>query len=503
MERQLVGKRPNFRPARPRLNIYRIATLVALILAGAWLLASVERGEVKPLFLPTPTPTRMAESYIQEAEAYFQAGKLDDPDPPAPAPPRYDAIDTYQRALEVDPKNAVAWANLARIQTYSTSMLTNDTTRLQRQEEAVQSIQNAIDLDPEDSTIRAIHALVLDWYASNPLVDDERRQDLLTEAQNEALRAYQLNQNNALALAFYAEVLLDQQNWSQAEGYAAQAVALAPDSMDAHRVYGTVLEATGQYNSAIKEYLKATEINPNLTFLYVFIGRNYLSLRLYERALEYFARAANINAQLGVRNPIPNIEIAKTYAQQGEFFIAARNAERALSYDPTNANTYGQLGIIYIKARNYEGAAPVLKCAVRGCTAEENDIAITLVDEGLLEQSVAVEPLELTNLTVAYYYVEYGTVLAFLSRPNQNFCSDALPVLAEVRASFSSDPILLSIIEDSEGICRRLGNASSGNLTVTPAAPATTPQGTPLTSTPGAPESMLPTQTPTPTLPAG
>lgn len=484
MERELVGKRPTFRPVKPRTNIYRVAILVALILAGAWLLASVERGSVQPLFLPTPTPTRMAESYIQEAEAYFQAGKLDDPEQPPPAPPRHDAIDTYQRALEVDPKNAVAWANLARIQTYSSSLLTNDAARLQRLEEATQAIQNAIDLDPENSTIRAIHALVLDWYASNPLVDEARRQDLLTEAQNEALRAYQLDQHNALALAFYAEVLLDQQNWSQAEQYAAQAIGLAQDSMDAHRVYGTVLESTGQYNSAIKEYLKAAEINPNLTFLYVFIGRNYLSLRLYDRALEYFARAANINAQLGVRNPIPNIEIAKTYAQQGEFFIAARNAERALSYDPTNANTYGQLGIIYIKARNYEGAMPVLKCAVRGCTAEENEVAITLVDEGLLEESVAVEGLELSNLTVAYYYVEYGTVLAFLSRASQNYCSEALPVLAEVRASFSSDPILVSIIEDSEGICRRLQAQPGGGAQPPSKTPATTSEAMPFTPTP-------------------
>ena len=323
-------------------------------------------------------------------------------------------------------------------------------------QEALDSINTAVELDPENSTVHAIRALVLDWYASNSLVPDEQRQDLLTEAQGEALQAYQLDQTNALAIAFYAEVLLDQQNWSQAEQYATQAVKLAPDSMDTHRVYGTVLESTGQYNSAIKEYLSASEINPNLTFLYVYIGRNYLSLRLYERALEYYAKAANINAQLGVRNPVPNLEIAKTYAQQGEFFIAARNAERALSYDPTNANTYGQIGIIYIKARNYEGAMPALKCCVKGCTAEENELALTLVDEGLLDSSFAVEGLALTNLTVAYYYVEYGTVLAFLSRANQNYCPEGREVLEQVRSSNFSDEVILSIIEDSEGICNNL-----------------------------------------------
>jgi tetratricopeptide (TPR) repeat protein len=463
MERKLVGKQPAFRPKKT-LNIYRLALWLALILAGIWVLVGIQRQQIEPLFQPTPTPTRTANSYIQEAQAYFQAGKLYDPDPPAPQPPRPDAIDMYQRALQVDSNNAMAWAELARIQTYSITMLSTDPARLQRLEEALQSINRAVEIDPDDSTVRAIRAFVLDWYASSPLVTEEQTQELLLEAESEAVRAYSLNPDNGLALAYYAEVLLDQQKWSQAEQNAARAVALTPDVMDTHRVYATVLESLGQYNSAIRQYLEAAAISPNLTFLYVYIGRNYLGLRLYERALEYYARAANINKQLGVENPIPNIEIAKTYSQQGEFFIAARNAETALSYDPTNANTYGQLGIIYIRSRNYEGAMPVLKCAVRGCTPEENEVG-----------GVAVQGLPLTNLTVAYYYVQYGTVMAFLSRPeaDQNFCPEARQVLDEVRQAYASDSILISIVEDSEGICRNLEarQAAAPAATPTPAPP--------------------------------
>ncbi len=470
MQREITGKRPHFRPAKNQVNPYRLMLWISLILIGVWLLLGIQGGRVEPLFEPTPTPTRTADSYIQEAEAYFQAGKLYDPDPPLPTPPSYDAIDTYQRALEIDPSNASAWAELARIQTYSTTMLSNDADRLQRLDEALQSINRAVELNPEDSTIRAVRAFVLDWYASSPLVSDQRRQELLLEAEGEAVRAYGLDPENGLALAFYAEVLLDQQKWSQAEQNAAKAVSLAPNSMDAHRVYATVLESLGQYRSAIEQYLKAAEISPNLTFLYVYIGRNYLSLRLYDRALEYYAKAAEINKQLGVRNPIPNLEIAKVYAQQGEFFIAARNAEAALSFDPTNANTYGQLGIIYIRSRNYEGARPALKCAVVGCTAEENEVG-----------KAAVQGLQLTNLTVAYYYVEYGTVLAFLSRPNQNFCPEARQVLNQVKAAYPEDAVLMSIVADSEGICNRL----ESNPTQPVASPSPSPRSPQVTPTPG------------------
>ncbi len=476
MERDLVGKRPHFRPAKASFNVYRFMVLVVLIIAGLWVLLGYERGQVQPAFQPTPTPTRTANSYFREAQAYFQSGKLDAPDPPSPAPPDPDAIDTYQRALAVDPNNALAWAEMARIQTYSTTMLSSDAQRRARLAEALQSIDKAVALNPDDSTVHAVRAFVLDWNAS--YASETEAQSLLKEAEGEAVRAYQLDPDNALALAFYAEVSLDQQKWQQAEEYAARAVERAPDSMDAHRVYATVLESIAQYRLAIEQYLKAAEINPNLTFLYAYIGRNYLRLRVYDRALEYFAKAADINEQLGVRNPIPYLEIAKTYTQQGEFFIASRNAEKALRFDPSNPNTYGQLGIIYIKSRNYEGALPTLRCAVKGCSAQENELAQGFVDEGTLAESVAVEGLPLTNLTVAYYYVEYGTVLAFLSRPTQNYCSEAQAVLDEVRLKYSSDAILMSIVEDSEGICRRLESEGSAGQSGTG-----TPQATNLPST--------------------
>ena len=107
---------------------------------------------------------------------------------------------------------------------------------------------------------------------------------------------------------------------------------------------------------------------------------------------------------------------------------------------------------------------PALQCAVRGCTPEENVVAKELIDRDLLTEPVAVEGLPLTNLTVAYYYVEYGTVLAFLSRANQNYCQEAMVVLSEVRESFPDDPILMEIVEDSEGICNRLGGSPAEPL---------------------------------------
>ncbi len=451
MDRHLTGERPHFRPEKRRINPYRVIILLGLIMGGIWILMGIDRGDVQPLFQPTPTPTRTVNSYVMEGEAQFKAGSLGG------------AITAYQQAVKVEPDNSHAWAELSRIQTYSSSLLSTNEDRYDRLTQARESIEQAAAIDPDNAEVQAVRSFVLDWYASNPLVPPEESQSALNDAEAAAIRALQLDNENALALAFLAEILVDQQKWSQAEETIKQAVAIETESMDVQRVYGYVLESLGQYRLAIEKYREAVKLQPNLTFLYIFIGRNFRSLDVHNRALEEFEKAAQINEQLGVQDPVPFVEIAKTYARDGEFFVAALNAEKAIRINPYNPNTYGQLGIIYAKARNFEGAQPVLKCAVRGCSAEENQVAIEILGEG-----VAVNGLPITSYTVAFYYAQYGSVLAALSRPNQNYCVEALQVLDEVRASYPDDPTFNQIIEENIAICDLVDLRSAPEITPSP-----------------------------------
>jgi tetratricopeptide (TPR) repeat protein len=451
MDQNLSGSRPHFRPQKRSINPYRVIILLALIMGGIWILMGIDRGDVQPLFQPTPTPTRTSNSYVLEGEAQFLAGALGG------------AIEAYQQAVVVEPDNSHAWAELARIQTYSSSLLSTDEDRYNRLTDARASIDQATALDPDNTEVQAVRSLVLDWYAANLLVPPDESQSALNDAEAAAIRALQLDNENALALAFLAEILVDQQKWAQAEETIKQAVAIDSESMDVQRVYGYVLESLGQYRLAIEKYRQAVTLNPNLTFLYIFIGRNSRSLDVHNRALEEFERAAQINEQLGVQDPVPFIEIAKTYSRDGEFFVAALNAEKALRINPTNPNTYGQLGIIYTKARNFEGAQPVLKCAVRGCTPEENQVAQELLGEG-----IAVSGLPLTSGTVAFYYAQYGSVLSALSRPGQNYCPEALEVLAEVRAAYPEDPTFNQIVDENIAICDLVTQREAPGASPTP-----------------------------------
>jgi tetratricopeptide (TPR) repeat protein len=427
MDRDLTGEKPHFRPAKRTTNPYRLLVIIGLILGGIWILLGIDRGNIQPLFQPTPTPTRTANSFVMEGEAQFKAGSLEG------------AIAAYQQAVVIDPNNSLAFAELARIQTYSSSLLSTNEDRYERLNQARTSIEQAIAIDPDNPKVQAIRSFVLDWYASNPLVPPQESQSSLNEAEAAAVRALQLDNQNALALAFLAEILVDQQKWAQAEETIKQAVAIESDSMDVQRVYGYVLESLGQYRSAIEKYREAV------------------------RALEEFEKAANINDQLGIQDPVPFIEIAKTYSREGEFFAAALNAEKALTINPTNPNTYGQLGTIYMKARNFEGAQPAFKCAVRGCSPDENQVALELIGEG-----VEVAGMPLTSGTVAFYYAQYGSVLAALSRPNQDYCPEALQVLSEVGDKYPDDPIFNSIIDENITICSIVEGRSSPESTPEP-----------------------------------
>jgi len=488
----IYHKRAIFR-RRDESNVYRMFFWVILILGGIWLIRSVQQGDVKPLFLPTATPTRFAESYLLEADALFTAGKLEDATDADGNVISGGAISSYREAVKVDPNNARVWADLARVQTYSSAMVVNSDDVKVRLAEALESAKKAVELAPDDSYAHSIYAFTLDWNADSRLVDAREAQNLLTEAEGEAARALLLDPNNTLAQAFSAEILVDQQKWTQAQLSIEQALKNDASLMDVHRINAYVLESLGEYALAIEAYDRAIAITPNLTFLHMRAGANYRRLafdnpnedvkeELYLKSLEYFDRAATINQQLGVEDPLPYLSIAKTYSQMGQFFIAIRNVQKTLEFQPGRAELYGELGVLYHKNRNYETGVLALECAVRGCTAEQSCPARG--DCGPNDVAADVVKLPLTNSTV-YYYDVYASELSALSplKGNENYCARALEIVSEIEASeFDNDPNIAADIVVVRNICSNVPVSDinvDSTATVEPALPAEIPTATP------------------------
>jgi len=189
---------------------------------------------------------------------------------------------------------------------------------------------------------------------------------------------------------------------------------------------------------------------PNYTYLYIAVGRIYRHLQLYDQALESFATAANLNEQLGIKDPIPYLAIANTYAQDGEFFVAALNVNRALEFTPASPDVYGQLGVVYHKSRNYEGAIPAFECAIEGCDAAQS-CEIRDCDPDV-DPMVSVEGLPLTDSTIVYYFT-YGSVLSGLHREGDDKCEKAMGIFDQLRSRYADDPSIMSIVRAGEEVC--------------------------------------------------
>ncbi len=462
----LSGRGRRFRP-------WRILLYLALILAGLGLYWMVQIEHiVQPLFLPTPISTRTAYSYALEAKAHFSSGNLGS------------AIQAYKNGTQLDPLNAQLWADMARVQTYGSESMPSYGERLAMLQEARDAVDRAAELGPDDSYVHAIRGLVYDWLAA---ADENNWQAHITEATSAVELARHLAPDDPLALAIYAEVQVDQQKYAQASQFAelaAESVDVNSEfAVDVYRVYGTVLENLGAYNLAIEQYMRATEVAPNLTFLYIRIGVNYRRLSKSTEALTFFNKAAQMNEQLGIEDPIPYLAIARTYLQMGEFFISALNVERALAFNPNNADIYGLLGVVFYKARNYESSISVLKCAVDGCTADESRAVLCefVVACGPDPEAEGIgspiEGLPLNSVSLVYYYT-YGSALAFYSgSPGYGFaCDEAERVFAEIMNSpYGQDPVVASIIDEGKLILARSCYGGAGIPEPTPTPTATQP----------------------------
>ena len=396
---------------------------MVLIGGSLFILNRWQQGQVQPLFIPTPTATRLPRSYAEEAEAQFAAGNLPT------------AVYVYQKALEGDAQNVDYWVALARIQVYD-----------QQYTEALESAGTALLVAPNSVKAKAIYAWALFWN------------DRVDEAQAAAVQAIALDSNYAPAHAYYSEILNDAtlQKWEQAAQQAQLALSLDPTSVDAHRAMGIANESVGNYAGAIQHYRDAIAINPNLINLYMRLGLNYRALQRYDEAITAFSKASAIDPfEVG-----PYLSLSRTYYQIDSFGTAIQYLDEALALEPDNPDIHGRKGLIYFKRQNYEGAEPELKLAVVGGDYEVSET-----------ETVTMAGMPLNDLSKEYYYT-YGNLLAYYKKCAPD---EAPAFLTQVLGAYPDDPTVINSYETSMETCRNVlaGTLNSTDSTPPPAVTAT------------------------------
>jgi tetratricopeptide (TPR) repeat protein len=303
------------------------AYIISLILAwrGIYLISIAPLPEqLQPTPTVTATPTELPVNHLDRANSYFNNGKLDE------------AIAEYQIVIGMDANNDVAQARLARALTLR-----------HRKDQAVAAARAAVELKANSDNL-AVLANALDWAG------------VYDEAFAYGLRATQSDDKNPTAWAYLAEIYADLNNLGKAIDSANKAVLLGPDSFEAHRNLGYVLEAYGNYSRAISEYKTAIQLSPNAAFAYVDLARAYRTINQYKNATATLEQGLKVDPKAVELYD----ELGWTYYFLQDYDAATTNLKQALKVNPEYSAAYGHLGTTYFSRQNWEDASVNLERAL-------------------------------------------------------------------------------------------------------------------------------------------
>ena len=385
-----------------RPNPWRILFILALI-AGAVYINQVVVPATPPLFIPTETPTRSPESFVNQAEELYASGKLTQ------------AISAYQQAVLSDPDNPSIYIAMARIQVFNGEY-----------EDALESAERALLLNNTNPMAHAVKGWSLDFLGD------------FTQAEAAVKRALELDPNNATVHAYYAEILMDKALVGQGDlgtidkaiEESRTAISLAPNQLETVRARGYVLWNTGNYDEAIQQYRKAVTINDKIADLHMALGYNFHFLGEYDQAVSEFLQAVALNPT----DSIAPYEISRTYSTVGDFSQAVQYADQAIKADPENPKLHGNLGVMYYKNNQLNEASTQLALAIQGGTMEDGTI---------------IEGLPLDYGRVAEFYAVYGLALAKANR-----CAEAVPIFQAILSGVPDDEINVYNAEQGLIVCQ-------------------------------------------------
>lgn len=166
-----------------------------------------------------------------------------------------------------------------------------------------------------------------------------------------------------------------------------------PESYRVHQLAGEVLEAQGNYDHAIKEYLLALKENQAIPGLRYRIGKMILNQGgpgADSRAMEYFQQELQANPG----DPASEYSIAEILRQERRYSDAEQHYRRALKADPGFVEAHIGLGQTLLQQHQLAPAQHELERAVQlrpGDSTAHYDLMV--IDRDLGETSAAIKEM--------------------------------------------------------------------------------------------------------------
>jgi TolB-like protein/DNA-binding winged helix-turn-helix (wHTH) protein/Tfp pilus assembly protein PilF len=219
------------------------------------------------------------------------------------------AVEFYQKATQLDPEFALAWAGLADI--YSASPINSDVAPIDVSQRAQDAIAHAVasgpDLAETQTALGTVHYW-LDW------------------------------------------------DWPAAETAFRKAISIDPSYAQAHRVLGIVLTMMGRHEDAREAMLHARELEPYYPMQPVMSSGERLLAKDYSAALEFAQRATAVGPSFW----IAHLRLAEVYERMGKSDLALEAVEKAEALSG-NSKMLSLRGYILAKSGRTNQAEEVLR----------------------------------------------------------------------------------------------------------------------------------------------
>src|SRR3989442_9156653 len=193
----------------------------------------------------------------------------------------HDSEKLWTHVLAMDPQSSIAENNLGVARAGERKLA-----------EAVEHYQRALQIRPEHAGAH--------YNLGNALA----RQGKLTEAIEHYQQAVHLKPDHADAHNNLGNALARQGKLTEAIEHYQQALHLKPDSAEAHNNWGLALANQGQYAEAIEHYRQALQIKPDAAEVHTNLGNVLTQQGKLAHAVEHYQPSLQINPS-GLLNPLP------------------------------------------------------------------------------------------------------------------------------------------------------------------------------------------------------
>ena len=209
-----------------------------------------------------------------------------------------DAITNYQKAIQLDPNYALAYAGIADCN--RSLVLSGEIRPADKIEKAISSAETAVSLDPKLAEAQTALGFVKFWF----------RHDWVG-AETAFKQALELAPNSAGAHHHYAHLLLLIGRNDEALREAEIACTLDPTNPLYATIGGVIYQQAGQPETALARFKQADELEKSLWLPQMFTAITYIDLGRYQEALDLTQKISALNESQSMSLAYESVALAR------------------------------------------------------------------------------------------------------------------------------------------------------------------------------------------------